>query len=301
MACLGAVLYDPAAAVSKSTAAATAMAAFDTTNARLTFTCPANGTVLVKLRVGAKGATSAPNVFLGVLDGATVRGRQAAIAGRGTNTANFIAGRESVFLVTGLTPGNSYTFDAAWGCEFGVASSVLFYGGPNNTTANDAGGALSFEIWETGNLLAGKHYDPAAIAGSSVAALQVMTALDTTNLRLNFTVPASGEVLVRQRLITTGSTSPASILMGILEGSTIRMRQVPTGSITNSGTLLATDFHIWEAQAVIPGLTPAANLNWDAAVAVETAIATALVRYGGPNDTTASNAAGGFVFEIWAA
>ncbi len=37
---------------------------------------------------------------------------------------------------------------AAYGVETLVASTGLKYGGPNNTTANDAFGAFQFEIWE---------------------------------------------------------------------------------------------------------------------------------------------------------
>jgi hypothetical protein len=44
------VAYDPAAAVTKATSAALAMTAFDTTNLRVTFTAPANGKVLVRIR-----------------------------------------------------------------------------------------------------------------------------------------------------------------------------------------------------------------------------------------------------------
>lgn len=48
-------------------------------------------------------------------------------------------------------------------------------------------------------LLASKQYDPAAAASIVTTAAAVMTALDTTNLRNTFTVPANGRVLVRQR------------------------------------------------------------------------------------------------------
>jgi hypothetical protein len=50
MALLAGVAYDPAAAVTKATSAALAMTAFDTTNLRVTFTAPANGKVLVRIR-----------------------------------------------------------------------------------------------------------------------------------------------------------------------------------------------------------------------------------------------------------
>lgn len=150
MALLAGVLYDPATAVNKVTTAALAMTALDTTNLRLTFTAPANGTVLVRMAGVVHGATTFPQILLGVLDGATVRGRVAPRADLGgTALATTLVPVEGTFLVTGLTPGNSYTWDAAYGVETLVASTGLKYGGPNNTTANDAWGGFIYEIWTT--------------------------------------------------------------------------------------------------------------------------------------------------------
>jgi hypothetical protein len=288
MACLGAVLYDPAVAATQATTALRAMTAIDTTNARITFTAPANGTVLVKLRIAQKGATTIPATLLGVLDGATVRGRQSPIVPfrvQATNLRSF---------------SSSYTFDAATGVEIVLASTQFGWGGPNDTTTNNAYGALSFEVWETTNLLAGVHYDPATAVSKSCTALLAMTALDTTNLRLNVTVPASGRVFVRLRGTLHGSATMASIHLGVLEGSTVRMRQA---GLTNSQppTQLATDQMAVEASAVISGLTPGA-VNWDAAYGVEiVGAAGQALKYGGPNDTTTDNAFGGFTFEVWSA
>lgn len=148
MACLGAVLYDPAVAVTKG-AAASVLAAFDTTNARIVFTVPASGKVLVRISVVLHGATTFSTFLLGVLAGASVIGRVAPIGGLiNTAVATAMVRLEVAFVVTGLTPAASLTWDAAWACETFVASSLLKYGGPNNTTANDAFGALCFEIWE---------------------------------------------------------------------------------------------------------------------------------------------------------
>lgn len=299
MACLGSVLYDPASAATASTATAIAMTAFDTTNARITFTAPANGIVLVKLRVAQKGAGNDPSVMLGVLDGSTVRGRLAPITQpRVPGTANLRA-HESVFLVTGLTPGNSYTFDAAYGVETLQALSQFGWGGPNNTTASDAYGALSFEIWETTNLLGGVNYDPAVAVTKATSALLAMTALDTTNLRIAFTAPASGRVLVRLAGVVTGGTVAPTIHFGVLEGSTVKMRQAAFGAFGPAAPA-ATDYYAMEACAVVNGLTPAASLTWDAAYAVETIAASSNLKYGGPN-TSAVDAFGGFAFEIWSA
>ena len=149
MACLGAKLYDPAAAVTKATTAALAMTALDTTNLRIAFTVPASGRVLVRLKGTLHGATTFPQILLGVLQGSTVIGRQSPQgAPLGTALATTHVPVEAAFVVEGLTPSASLTWDAAYGVETLVASTGLKYGGPNNATANDAFGAFSFEIWD---------------------------------------------------------------------------------------------------------------------------------------------------------
>lgn len=148
MALLAGTLYDPSTAVSKATSALLAMTALDTTNLRLTFTAPASGRVLVRLQGVLHGATTFPQVLLGVLEGATVKGRIApAGMKQGTDLATTFLTVEGLFLVTGLSAGTSYTWDAAYGVETVVASTGLKYGGPNNTTADDAFGGFAFEVW----------------------------------------------------------------------------------------------------------------------------------------------------------
>jgi hypothetical protein len=61
-------------------------------------------------------------------------------------------------LVTGLTPGTSYTWDAAYSVDQVQAASTVSYGGPDNTTTNDAWGGFSFDIWNVDSL-------PRAIGG----------------------------------------------------------------------------------------------------------------------------------------
>jgi hypothetical protein len=145
---LAGTLYDPAAAVSKATTSTLAMTALDTTNLRLTFTAPASGRVLVRLQGTLHGATTFPQIQLGVLEGATVKGR---VTPAGLMNGNLAATTfltvEGLFVVTGLTAGASLTWDAAYGVETVVASTGLKYGGPNNTTANDAFGGFAFEVW----------------------------------------------------------------------------------------------------------------------------------------------------------
>lgn len=149
MSLLASANYDPAAAVTKNTTAALAMTALDTTNLRLAFTAPPTGKVLVRLRGVLHGATTFPQILLGVLSGASVVHRQAPqVTLSGTALATTFAVAEAVFTIGTLTPGGSYTWDAAYGVETLVASTGLKYGGPDNTTANDAFGAFIFEVWE---------------------------------------------------------------------------------------------------------------------------------------------------------
>jgi hypothetical protein len=304
MAALGTpVLYDPATAATKALSTLVAMTALDTTNARITFTGPANGIVMARIAAGSKGSFTTPAVLFGVLDGATVRGRQQTLVIPGRNeSASSIRPHEAAFLITGLTSGTSYTFDAAYSVDVVSASVTLGWGGPNNTTATDAYGALSFEIWETLGLLAGVNYDPAVAVAKTTATSTVMTALDTTNLRLAFTVPTSGKVLVRMRGVSSGSATVfPSLMFGILEGATLRMRRPAQAVLQQAGTLAASDRIIHECTGLVSGLTPGANLTWDAAMGVEFNATATNLQYGGPNDTTTNNAWGGFAYEIWTA
>jgi hypothetical protein len=151
MALLAGKLYDPATAVTASCASLLAMTAFDTTNLRLSFTAPGNGIVQVRICCTVHGATTFPTILLGVLEGSTVKGRMSPIGGlKTTAVATSQVTQEAVFLVTGLTPGASLTWDAAYSVEIVLASTGVKYGGPNNTTTNDAFGGFAFEIWSTG-------------------------------------------------------------------------------------------------------------------------------------------------------
>lgn len=148
MVLLAGTLYDPAVAVSKATTATLALTALDTTNLRLTFGVPVTGRVLVRLAGTLHGATTYPQLTLGVLEGATVRGR--------VTPAGFVNGNlaattfltvEGLFVVTGLTPSATVVWDAAYGVETAVAATGLKYGGPNDATADNAFGGFAFEVW----------------------------------------------------------------------------------------------------------------------------------------------------------
>ena len=148
MACLASKLYDPAAAVTKATTAAAVFTAFDTTNLRNVFTVPANGQVLVRIAGVVHGASTAPQILVGVLEGSTIKGRVAPAMDASNPAATSLFTFEALFVVSGLTPGASLTWDAAYGVETLVAATGIKYGGPNDSTANNAFGGLAFEIWD---------------------------------------------------------------------------------------------------------------------------------------------------------
>jgi hypothetical protein len=302
MACLGSKNYDPAVAVQvpAGNTALLAMTAIDTTNLRITFTAPANGAVLVRGNFCVHGATTFSTYLAGVMSGATVVARQSPIGALlGTNLATTFVGQEVLFTVTGLTPSASYTWDLARGVEVAVTASKIKYGGPNDTTANNAFGGIQFSIWEAPKLIASTLYDPSTAVSKATTAALAMTALDTTNLRHTFTVPTSGRVLVRLRGVVHGATTFPQIMLGVMNGSTVVGRDHATGGIKT--TAVATAQLAQESMFVVDGLTPAASLTWDAAYAVETVVAATGLKYGGPNNTTTNDAFGGFLYEIWAA
>lgn len=293
--------YDPAVAVNAVTTSRTIMTALDTTNLRHTFTMPSNGAVLVRLRGVVHGATTSPQIFLGVMEGATVRGRVPPIGGLkdfGFNATDQLV-REALFVVPGQTAGSSVTWDAAMSVDVLAASTGMKYGGPDNTTTNDAFGGFAYEIWETPNLLGAVLYDPVGLVSKASTSLLAMTALDTTNLRITFTVPPSGKVFVRLRSVLSGSSTVAVNLLGILESTTVKFRQAAIGAFNDTPAVAGRTSQ--EASGVVTGLTPGASLTWDAAWGVEIVGAAACsLRWGGPDNTTTDDAAGAFQFEIWA-
>jgi hypothetical protein len=293
--------YDPGTAASASTASLLAMTALDTTNLRLTFTAPANGSVIMRHHGQITGATSTPQILLGVLDGATVRGRTAMELPRTGQNATQLEMYRCASLITGLTAGTSYTWDAAYGVETVVASTNIKYGGPNNTTTGDAFGGYGFEIWDTPGLLAGTHYDPGTAATASITSGLAMTAFDTTNLRLTFTAPASGNVVVRIRAPVHGSSTASGgvMLLGVLDGATVRGRQRPMVYMNTINSVGATDIALNTARVVVTGLTPGTSYTWDAAYSVDQVSIAGAYSWGGPNNTTADDAYGGFGFDIW--
>lgn len=138
--------YDPAAVVTKSTAAALAMTALDTGQLRRTITAPASGFVVCRLRGVIEGAATYPQVQLGVMKAAAVLGRAvptATVCGTPDADTRMVI---EVLIPLVLAAG-THVLDAAYSVEIPVASTAIKYGGPNDATADNAFGGFTFEVY----------------------------------------------------------------------------------------------------------------------------------------------------------
>lgn len=150
-------------------------------------------------------------------------------------------------------------------------------------------------------LLAAANYDPAVAVSKATSALLAMTALDSANLRLSFVAPTSGRVLVRMAGTLHGAATNPSILFGVIESAPtaalVRARFAP--AVLWGGAQAATSLVGVESLVPVTGLVSGTTYTWDAAYSVETLVASSAIKYGGPNGTTANDAFGGFVFEVY--
>lgn len=234
---LGAKFYDPSTAVSKSTASLLAMTAFDTTNLRVAVTIPSHGMIYVRIMGGAiSGATTVPTILIGVLNGSTVLARITPHYFPGTmNIATQSCSIDADFVITGLTPG-AMNLDLAYGVEVVVASTAIKYGGPNNTTTNDAWGGISFQVWDPQPIPTAA---PGAAGGLFIAGTNAATTI-TTGLTTTFTGNLTGSVgsvtgLTASNLDTTVSSRMATYTQptGFLAAT------FPTGTVANTTNITA--------------------------------------------------------------
>jgi hypothetical protein len=220
---LGAKLYDPTTAATFGTVAS-AMAVFDTTNLRITFVVPPSGFVRVVIEVTIHGAATYSQILLGVMNGAAVTAKVCPdVAQNGTALATTLLRARAEFVVPGLSPGASLTWDAAWGIETFVASSLIKYGGPANATANNDFGAAQFEIWDPAPI-----FTPTSATAPTTTVQDKLvtekTAVDAIKTKTDFlpsaTAGAAGGVFIAgTNAATTITTSLTTTFTGNLTGS----------------------------------------------------------------------------------
>lgn len=236
---LAGVCYDPASAVSKATTSAIAMTALDTVNLRLAVKAPPSGKLFARLAGVLHGATTFPQIFLGVLRGATVMGRQAPMSGGGNLAATTLQNVEARFLITGLTPGQQHVLDAAYGVETVVASTALKYGGPNNTSANDAFGGFVFELYDPCPV-----YTPAEPGSPSEPTAPTLTVHDKLDAIDDFVDTEIADIRNRLPAALVGGRMDASV--GAMASGVITAAAHAAGAIdaaalaADAGTELAT-------------------------------------------------------------
>ncbi len=213
---LGSAAYDPAAAVSKATSSLLAMTALDTTNLRLAITVPAHGKVLFRLACTITGATTLPTIMLGVMNGATVLKRQVPQIFTGTeNAATQDATAKAEFVVTGLTPG-ALNADAAYAVQVVVAATNIKYGGPNDTTGNDAWGAFVFEAWDPQPLTAAldgavnvKQWNGTNVSAPATAGIPDVNVKNMNNVAATSITTVNANIGLTQPLNFTGTGASA--------------------------------------------------------------------------------------------
>ena len=221
---LDSIIYDPAVAVTKATTALLAMTAFDTTNIRLTVTVPAHGLVTFKMRCVIHGGNTFPQILLGVMTGSTVRGRmapRAAIGGTALGTTFLVC--EAEFTVSGLTPGST-AFDMAYSVETLVASTGIKYGGPNDTTGNNAFGGILFEAWDprpNGSVLT-------SIGDTRIANLDAAVSTRSTYAGAD----TAGTTTLLTRIPSTLTITAGAVTVGALETDSISAAAVSAAAVT---------------------------------------------------------------------
>lgn len=133
---LAATIYNPGSKQALTTTS-TSFVDIDATNLAVTFVAPASGVVFVRLEAESRNATSCQNVYWNLRDsGGDVSGTSAQI----TTSASFVASTRMLY-VSGLTPGNSYTWKWGWRVSGGTGSHVSGGAddGPSSMLVYDAG------------------------------------------------------------------------------------------------------------------------------------------------------------------
>lgn len=215
------------------------------------FVAPASGSVLVRLTAFAQNnaVDEDANMYWGIREGgSTVKGPRLVANGNPSGSAQ---GWGRTFLITGLTPGSNHTYKwAAQHVEGGGHHGpwVIAWGGDGGGGGSNLGHAV-MEVWDAASFLGLTHYDPgSAVAyntGTSVADI------DATNLKVTFTAPDSGAVLVRLTCTAYPTGTTGELYWGLREGGALvaGMAEVGSGRPFIASQVIAKTF-------LIDGLSP---------------------------------------------
>jgi hypothetical protein len=259
----------------------------DATNLVVTFTAPPSGNVIVSLSacVLTANAASANMAWAG----SAVANTQSEVNYTQQTGLAAIEYRTTARIgVTGLTPGNSYTYTWAHCRPSGT------YGTSSTGYGTDLGPAV-MEVWSgdtTGGgtstypLLATKKYNPGS--ATSVGTTSTTFAdVDATNLVVTFTAPASGSVIV---VLTAAAHTNTTVLLGWgLRSSGADV----TDSKANVGYSSGDVQPRISSRVLITGLTVSTSYTYTWSHARTAGTGTCSTEYGG--------ATGPAVMEVWSA
>lgn len=178
------------------------------------------------------------------------------------------------------------TILAASGAGVPVALAV---GTDGQAIIADSASSGGLKYASVATLLGRVQYAPASPSTYTCHAT-TLGALDTTNLRLTFTIPASGTVVVKMwGFVINASTTGLHTYAGILASST------PIGYLMGVDGGVAASSHSFAVEQLITGLTPG-SATWDAASATQGS-----ATFEACGSTSAGASAGPFKMEVWTA
>jgi hypothetical protein len=211
-------------------------------------------------------------------------------------TVPFLAGSSPVIMLlgtdsTGPLPGGwqwTVTFNGVPGNPASFSFFLPFSGGSAQRLSSQAPlSAAPPAGYVSGQLIASKLYAPSVLATPTVSS-PTMAAFDSTNIQTgNFTVPASGSVLVTvSAQVAPPSTQVYGVALALHGTVTPVANTVITGEVSSLNVQPFTTYR-W----LVSGLTPGAVLNYDLLGAV--AAGSITIRAIGSASTTPTAATGG--------
>lgn len=136
--------YHPTSQMTINATTEDVFADIDATNLAVTFTAPASGEVLVRL-TGRYDAASATGYFWALREGTSVVARSVV---RLKESSHLGPNAAAAIHISGLTPGNSYTWKWAHAGNTATVVSFLVGGVDDLTSASATWGPAIMEVWE---------------------------------------------------------------------------------------------------------------------------------------------------------